>query len=122
MKTLVTSDKKEINKYDKISQTLLFNKDMDIKFRSELNRKVRMKQNLTKVKINKNLNAMDKEVKLEQKILDKYQKVFDKKLNYMEKHKEIEKIWKKTGINNLATKNPINDKKSNDNSSFSDNI
>ena len=122
LKTLVTSDKNEINKYDKISQTLLFNKDIDIKFRSELKRKVRMKQNLTKVRINNNLNAMNKEVKLEQKILDKYQKISDKKLNYLEKHKEIEKIWKKIGINYLATKNPITNQKSIESSGFSEKI
>ena len=107
LKNLVTSDKNGINKYEKISKTLLFNKDMDLKFNSEIKRKIRMKQNITKSRITNDLKRMNKEVKLEQKILDKYQKVFDKKLNYAERHKEIEKYWKKIRINYLATKNPI---------------
>ena len=80
---------------------------MDLKLNSDIKRKVRMKQNITKLRINNNLNRMNEEVKLEYKILDKYQKIFDKKLNYIEKHKEIEKIWKKSGIDYLATKNHI---------------
>ena len=107
LKNLVTSNKDDINKYEKISQTLLFNKEMDLKLNSDIKRKVRMKQNITKLRINNNLNRMNEEVKLEYKILDKYQKIFDKKLNYIEKHKEIEKIWKKSGIDYLATKNHI---------------
>ena len=107
LKNLVTSNTDHINKYEKISQTLLFNKEMDLKLKSDIKRKVRMKQNVTKLRINNNLNKMDKEVKLEHEILNKYQKIYDKKLNYVEKHKEIEKIWKKAGINYLATKNPI---------------
>lgn len=121
LKTLVTSDNNEINKYDKISQTLLFNKDMEVKLKSELLRKVKMNQNMTKVRINNNLNKMDREVKLQQKILDKYQKLFDKKSNYIERHKEIEKIWKKTRINHLVLKNKNIIKKSNDSSNLSDN-
>ncbi len=47
---------------------------------------------------------MNKEIKLEQEILDKYIKKFDKKLNYLEKHKEIEKAWKKMGMKYLTAK------------------
>ena len=117
LKNLVTSNKNDINKYEKISQTLLFNKDNDLKLNSEIKRKVRMKQNITKLRITNNLNRMNKEVKLEQEILDKYQKVYNKKLNYVDKHKEIEKTWKKSGINYLATKNPISMKQQSESSS-----
>ena len=107
LKNLVTSGIDDINKYEKISQTLLFNKEMDLKLKSDIKRKVRMEQNITKQKITNNLNKMNQDIKLEQEILNKYQRNFDKKLNYLEKHKEIEKAWKKGRINNLATKNPI---------------
>ena len=80
---------------------------MDLKLKSDIKRKVRMEQNITKQKITNNLNKMNQDIKLEQEILNKYQRNFDKKLNYLEKHKEIEKAWKKGRINNLATKNPI---------------
>ena len=79
-----------------------------------------MKQNITKLRITNNLNKMNKEVKLEQEILNKYQKVYDKKLNYMERHKEIEKTWKKSGINYLATRNHIKQKPPSESSSFSE--
>ena len=117
LKNLVTSDKNDINKYEKISQTLLFNKEMDLKFLSEIQRKVKMKQNLTKLRINNNLNRMDKEIKLEHEILDKYQKLKDKKLNYIEIHKEIEKTWKKSGINHLATRKTLPAKQLSDSTS-----
>ena len=120
LKNLVTSTKNEINKYEKISQTLLFNKELDLKLESDIKRKVRMKQNITKLRITNNLNKMNKEVKLEQEILNKYQKVYDKKLNYMERHKEIEKTWKKSGINYLATRNHIKQKPPSESSSFSE--
>ena len=68
---------------------------MDLKFKSEIKRKVKMKQNLTKLRITNNLNRMNKEIQLEEQILDKYNKEYNKKLNYLEKHKEIEKTWKK---------------------------
>ena len=117
LKNLVTSNNDHINKYEKISQTLLFNKEMDLKFQSEIQRKVRMKQNMTKLRINNNLNRMDKEIKLEHEILDKYQKLTDKKLNYLEIHKEYEKTWKKSGINHLATKKPLPIKQQSDSTS-----
>jgi len=120
LKNLVTSTKNEINKYEKISQTLLFNKELDLKLESDIKRKVRMKQNITKLRITNNLNKMNKEVKLEQEILNKYQKVYDKKLNYIERHKEIEKTWKKSGINYLATRNHIKQKPPSESSSFSE--
>ena len=120
LKNLVTSTKNEINKYEKISQTLLFNKELDLKLESDIKRKVRMKQNITKLRITNNLNKINKEVKLEQEILNKYQKVYDKKLNYMERHKEIEKTWKKSGINYLATRNHIKQKPPSESSSFSE--
>ena len=112
LKNLVTSNNDDIKKYEKISQTLLFNKDMDLKFKSEIKRKVKMKQNLTKLRITNNLNRMNKEIQLEEQILDKYNKEYNKKLNYLEKHKEIEKTWKKSRINNLATKNRLPSKPS----------
>ena len=77
---------------------------MDLKFKSEIKRKVKMKQNLTKLRITNNLNRMNKEIQLEEQILDKYNKEFDKKLNYLEKHKEIEKGWKKMGMKYLTSK------------------
>ena len=117
LKNLVTSNKDDINRYEKISQTLLFNKEMALKLNSEIERKVKMKQNITKLRINNSLNRMDKEIKLEQQILDKYQKVYDKKLNYIERHKEIEKNWKKGRINNLASRNPKLIKQQSDSSS-----
>lgn len=104
LKNIVTSDKVEIEKFDKISQTLLFNKDADRKIKSELERKVKSKQNLNKLKIASNLMKMSKEVKLEEKILDKYQRIYDKKSNYLDKHKEIQKEWKRKGIKYLASK------------------
>ena len=104
LKNIVTSDNIDIQKFDKISQTLLFNKDVNKKLKLELDRKLRTKQNLNKLKITNNLFQMNKEVKLEEQILDKYNKEFDKKLNYIEKHKEIEKGWKKMGMKYLTSK------------------
>ena len=95
LRNIVTSDNIDLEKYDKISQTLLFNKDADKKLRLDLERKLKTKQNLNKLRITSNLHKMNKEIKLEQEILDKYIKKFDKKLNYLEKHKEMEKAWKK---------------------------
>ena len=63
--------------------------------RLDLERKLKTKQNLNKLRITSNLHKMNKEIKIEQEILDKYIKKFDKKLNYLEKHKEMEKAWKK---------------------------
>ena len=121
LKNLVTSNNDDIKKYEKISQTLLFNKELDLKLRSDIKRKVRIKQNMTKLRITNNLNKMNKEVKLEAEILNKYQKIYDKKLNYLEKHKEIEKTWKKSGINYLATRKYIQKKPPSESSSFSEN-
>jgi len=121
LKNLVTSTNDDIKKYEKISQTLLFNKELDLKLMSDIKRKVRIKQNMTKLRITNDLNKMNKEVKLEAEILNKYQKIYDKKLNYMEKHKEIEKTWKKSGINYLATRKYIQKKPPSENSSFSEN-
>ena len=104
LKNIATSDKIDIEKYDKISQTLLFNKDVDKKLKLELERKVKTKQSLSKLRVTNNLMKMNKEVKMEEQILDKYKKDFDKKLNYLEKHKEIERGWKKMGIKYLAAK------------------
>ena len=104
LKTIATSDKYELQKYDKISQTLLFNKELDKKFKLELDRKVKTKQSLSKLRITSNLNKMNKEVKLGEQILNKYRQEHDKKLNYLEKHKEIQKGWRKMGIKNLLTK------------------
>ena len=104
LKNIATSDKLDIEKYDKISQTLLFNKDVDKKLKLELERKVKTKQSLSKLRVTNNLMKMNKEVKMEEQILDKYKKNFDKKLNYLEKHKEIERGWKKMGIKYLAAK------------------
>lgn len=104
LKNIATSDKLDIEKYDKISQTLLFNKDVDKKLKLELERKVKTKQSLSKLRVTNNLMKMNKEVKMEEQILDKYKKDFDKKLNYLEKHKEIERGWKKMGIKYLAAK------------------
>jgi len=117
LKNLVTSGIDDLNKYEKISQTLLFNKELDLKLKSDIKRKVRIKQNTLKQKISSNLSRMNQEVKLEHEILNKYQKTYDKKLNYLEKHKEIEKAWKKSGINNLATRNPITVKQPTESSS-----
>ena len=94
-----------------------FNKELDLKLKSDIKRKVRIKQNTLKQKISSNLSRMNQEVKLEHEILNKYQKTYDKKLNYLEKHKEIEKAWKKSGINNLATRNPISVKQPTESSS-----
>ena len=121
LKNLVTSNNDDIKKYEKISQTLLFNKELDLKLRSDIKRKVRIKQNMTKLRITNNLNKMNKEVKLEAEILNKYQKIYDKKLNYLEKHKEIEKTWKKSGINYLAKRKYIQKKPPSESSSFSEN-
>ena len=104
LKNIITSDNIELEKYDKISQTLLFNKDADKKMRLDLERKLKTKQNLNKLRITSNLHKMNKEIKLEQEILDKYIKKFDKKLNYLEKHKEMEKAWKKMGMKYLTSK------------------
>lgn len=104
LKHIVTSDKEEIAKYDKISQTLLFNKDLDKKFQSELERKVKEKSNLNKVSGNNGLNFMGNKIKLEEEILDKYNASVDRKLNYMEKHKELQKDWKRFGLKHLASK------------------
>ena len=121
LKNLVTSTKDEINKYEKISQTLLFNKELDLKLKSDIKRKVRMKQNMTKLRITNNLNKMNKEVNLEQEILNKYQKVYDKKLNYIERHKEIEKTWKKSGINHLVTRKNFQKKIPSESSTYTEN-
>jgi hypothetical protein len=104
LKNIVTSDKLDIEKFDKISQTLLFNKDVDKKLKLEMERKIKTKQNLNKLQITSNLLQMNKEVKMEEQILDKYRKGFDKKLNYMDKHKEIQKGWRKMGIKYLTAK------------------
>ena len=103
LKNIVTSDKYELQKFEKISQTLLFNKEIDKKLKLELERKIKTKQNLSKLRITNNLNKMNKEVKSEEQILNKYKKKYDKKLNYMEKHKEIEKGWRKMGIKYLLS-------------------
>ena len=52
-----------------------------------MERKIKTKQNLSKIRVTNNLLEMNKEVKSEQKILDKYKKEFDKNLNYIDKHK-----------------------------------
>ena len=104
LKNIVTSDKEEIEKFDKISQTLLFNKEKDKKMKVEMERKIKTKHNLSKIRVTNNLHQMNKEVNSEQKILDKYKKGFDKKLNYIDKHKEIQRGWKKMGINYLTSK------------------
>ena len=44
-------------------------------------------------------------------------KLTDKKLNYLEIHKEYEKTWKKSGINHLATKKPLPIKQQSDSTS-----
>ena len=121
LKNLVTSAKDDINKYEKISQTLLFNKELDLKLKSDIKRKVRMKQNMTKLRITNNLNKMNKEVNLEQEILNKYQKVYDKKLNYIERHKEIEKTWKKSGINHLVNRKNFQKKIPSESSTYTEN-
>ena len=72
LKNIATSDKLDIEKYDKISQTLLFNKDVDKKLKLELERKVKTKQSLSKLRVTNNLMKMNKEVKMEEQILDKY--------------------------------------------------
>ena len=113
LRNIVTSDNVDIEKYDKISPTLLFNKEVDKKLKLELERKMKTKHNLNKLRITNNLFKMNKEVKLEKQILDKYKKEFDKKLNYIDKHKEIKKGWEKMKIKNLTAKSstpkkPIN--------------
>ena len=104
LRNIVTSDNIDIEKFDKISQTLLFNKDLNKKLKLELDRKLKTKQNLNKLKVTNNLQKMNKEIKLEEQILDKYKKEYDKKLNYIDKHKEIQKNWKKMGIKYLTSK------------------
>ena len=104
LRNIVTSDNVDIEKYDKISQTLLFNKDIDKKLKLELERKIKTNHNLNKLRITNNLYKMNKAVKLEQQILDKYKKEYDKKLNYIDKHKEIQKGWKKMGMKYLTAK------------------
>ena len=104
LKNIVTSNNVDLEKYDKISQTLLFNKDVEKKLKLELERKMKTKQNLNKLKITNNLFRMNKEVKMEEQILDKYKKGYDKKLNYIDKHKEIQKGWKKMGMKYLTAK------------------
>ena len=104
LRNIVTSDNVDIEKYDKISQTLLFNKDIDKKLKLELERKMKTKHNLNKLRITNNLSKMNNDVKLEQQILSKYKKEYDKKLNYIDKHKEIEKGWKKMGLKYLTAK------------------
>ena len=104
LRNIVTSDKINIDKFDKISQTLLFNKDADVKLKLDLERKIKTRQNLNKLKVTTNLHKMNKEVKLEHEILNKYGKKYDKKLNYLEKHKEIQKEWRKMGIKYLTAK------------------
>ena len=104
LRNIVTSDNIDIEKYDKISQTLLFNKDVDKKLKLEMERRLKTKQNLSKLRLANNLFKMNKEVKLEQQILDKYQKNFNKKLNYLDKHKEIQRGWKKMGMKYLTAK------------------
>jgi len=47
---------------------------------------------------------MNKEVKMEEQILDKYKKDFYKKLNYLEKHKEIEEEGKNWELNTWLRK------------------
>ena len=107
LRNIVTSDNVEIDKYDKISQTLLFNKDVDKKLKSEMERRLKTKQNLNKQRVANNLFKMNKNVKLEQQILDKYKKEYNKKLNYIDKHKEIQKGWKKMGMKYLTSKSYI---------------
>ena len=104
LRNIVTSNTIEIEKYDKISQTLLFNKDVDKKNKLEFERKLKTRQNLNKLRIATNLFKMNKEMKLEEEILDKYIKKCDKKLNYLERHKEFTKFWKKMGMKNLSAK------------------
>ena len=50
---------------------MLFNKDLNKKFKTELDRKLKTKQNLNKLKIANKLQRMSKEIKLEKQILDK---------------------------------------------------
>ena len=69
-----------------------------------MERKIKTKQNLSKIRVTNNLLEMNKEVKSEQKILDKYKKEFDKNLNYIDKNKEIQIGWKKMGIKYLTSK------------------
>ena len=104
LRNIVTSDNVDIEKYDKISQTLLFNKDIDKKLKLELERKMKTKNNLNKLRITNNLYKMNNDIKLEQQILNKYKKDYDKKLNYIDKHKEIQKGWKKMGMKYLTAK------------------
>ena len=104
LRNIVTSDNLDLEKYDKISQTLLFNKDIDKKKKLEFERKLKTKQNLNKLKMAMNLHKMNKEMKLEEEILDKYVKKCDKKLNYLDKHKEFQRVWKKMGMRNLSVK------------------
>ena len=104
LRNIVNSDNIDIEKYDKISQTLLFKKDLNKKLKLDLDRKLKTKQNLNKIKITNKLQKMNKEIKLEEQILGKYKKEYDKKLNYIDKHKEIQKGWKKIGINHLTGK------------------
>ena len=122
LRNIVTSDKIDIEKYDKISQTLLFNKDAHNKMKLDLERKIKTRQNLSKLRVATNLHKMNKEVRLEHQILDKYVKKYDNKLNYLDKHKEIEKQWKKMGLKYLTSKvfTPRKNK-SNNNTISSDN-
>ena len=78
-----------------------------------MERKLKTKQNLNKIRVTNNLLQMNKEVKSEQEILDKYQKIFNRKLNYIDKHKAIERGWNKMGIKYLTSKTftPRNPKK-----------
>ena len=69
-----------------------------------LERKIKTKENLKKINITNDLHIMNDEVKLEKKILDKYNKTIDKKLVFLDKHKEIKKKWKKLGLTFLTAK------------------
>ena len=105
LRNLVSSNKVMLEKFDKISQTLLFNNDLYSKLKLGLERKVKEIKNESKIKTTNNLQKMEKEVKLELDILKKYKKESNKKLNYIEKHKEIENEWKLKGIHYLTSKN-----------------
>lgn len=107
LRNIVTSDKEELAKYDKISQTLLYNKDMDKKYKDELEQKVKLKSNLSKVSGSNGLNFMGNKIKEEQEILGKYNISVNRKLNYMEKYKEIQKDWRRFGLKHLATKDHV---------------
>lgn len=97
-------DDDKINRLNKVCQKIFYNDECEVKLKENISNTIKLHKMKEQAEYKNRLSQMGAEVVQIKSILDINRRPFNDKERYLERHKDIQKVWEKNQINRLLVK------------------